>query len=342
MRLFPSRRIVGVLSVAALATAMLGSVSGTAIAGSTTRFLYVGYDKNALDKQVANADLVGNGQLTFSDVTAGGLTSTNVYIRNIDNQTLTHLVLTIPKVQGTFTVQDDVFGRDGAACTTPVTDATVIRCDYGNLKAGATKAFSLLIAASAEQNTTNDNVAVFLVKIVFNESNNPNGSNTQIQQADGKPVVGAFDCGNTQTFLRAGKSSTVFTCPVGAGKSHSTKIETSAANDTPVTVSDIDTDLCISTLTCFGQGSKADLNVDGSETVRWTVEWTVASNFNTNKLTILHFPDGSTTPDLILTQKKNTCKTDTSTGCIESVSLVGTTLTVIFRTKGNGVGRGGI
>ena len=60
----------------------------------------------------------------------------------------------------------------------------------------------------------------------------------------------------------------------------------------------------------------ADAAVDGNYTVIWTIQWTVATNFNVNKFGVLHFQDGASTPDLKLTYKKDLCKTASQVGCI--------------------------
>jgi hypothetical protein len=129
-------------------------------------------------------------------------------------------------------------------------------------------------------------------------------------------------------------------CSLSVTNPQTTSVEIPGSVVSAVTVGESSTVLCASGLDCFGQASVADVAVNGTYPVLWTIQWQVVSNFNIQKFGILHFPDGATVPDLTLTAKKNMCKNATQLGCIESVSLVGTTLTAVVRTAGNGVMRG--
>lgn len=306
-------------------------LAGT-VGAADTRHLYVGPDARALDKSVPSDELVGNGTLAFTSVTAGGSSASAVYVRNMDNQTLTHVVIVIARTQGSVSISSDVFGADAGKCTS--TD-TAISCDFGNLKAGASRTFTLLLTTS----TAGDQAIT--ARITFNESNNPNGGNEQILSADGTLAIADGGCNLAQTFLRSGHLSPVATaCSISSTNPQSTNITLSLPSDSTVTVAEEDSSACSAGLECFGQASIGDVEVDGTYTVTWTISWQVPSTFNVNKFGILHFQDGATTPDLTLTAKKDTCKTATATGCIASVSLVGTTLTAVIRTKGNGKMRG--
>jgi hypothetical protein len=311
-----------------------------AFAGSagaaTTRFIYVGYDANALDKSVSSDALVGDRTLAFTTVTAGNATASSVYVRNTDNQTLTHVVITILRSQGDVTVSE-LFGGDSAKC--PVsTDGLSFGCDFGNLKPGGTKSFTMLLQ------TTSSGLAKPIGAVVtFNESTNPNGGNPQIKDVNGTLDVADGLCNLAQTYLRGGRLTDVDSgvgCTIDSTNPHSTQVSLAASTNSTIVVRDEDSTLCDGNLGCFGQASVADVAVDGTFTVTWTLKWLVASNFNVNQFGVLHFADGTTTNPLTLTLKKNTCKSDSATDCIVSAQVDGTLLTAVIRTKGNGVMRG--
>ena len=331
-------------SVAITSLLLSQAFVGTATA-ATTRFIYVGYDANALDKTVASGDLVGDHNFWFTDVTAGGASSSSLYIRNVDNQSLTHVVVTVPQAQGTSSVAE-VFNGDSGKCTLAAATETVPAawtCDFGNLKAGATKWFSMLF-----QTTTAVTNTITGAKITFNESNNPNGGNFQIEDITGALNVAPATCNLAQTYLRSGRLTSVTDatdCDLSADNPQSTSVSLAASSNSPIIVQETAIGLCApGVTTCFGQESVADVAVDGTYVVTWTIKWKVASNFNLNQFVIYHFADGATLgsiPDLTLTYKKNICKTPQSSDCIESASVVGTTLTATVRTTGNGSMRGG-
>jgi hypothetical protein len=314
----------------------LQAFSGTAGAADT-RMMYVGYDPDALNKNVPAAELEGNGFLSFTQVTAGGLSASSVYVRNIDNQTLTHVVITIAKAQGGVTISQ-LIGGDSAKCPLSADGLTYV-CDFGNMKASATKSFTALLQ------TTASGIQRINARVTFNESNNPNGGNPQIEDVIGDLDVIDGACELGATYLLAGVTTEVNEgCLFAGSHNQSTKISLAASANSPVFVKETSLGLCpTGVTTCFGQESVADVAVDGNYVVTWTIQWTVPSNFNVNQFVIYHFADGATVgtePDLTLTYKKNLCKLPTSSKCIVSAIVEGTTLTAIVKTDGNGSMRG--
>jgi hypothetical protein len=298
--------------------------SATSVLAADTRHLYVG------SGPVGDAT---NGVLNLTPVSVGGVTATNVIVKNTDNQTLTHVVLTFSAPVSGLTLSGD-FGPNSDLCN-PGTSAPLV-CDFGNLAKNATRTFTVTYDATAAGN------ASIAATVTFNETKPNNGSNTHIDSIGGSVTVAASSCDSVATFFAPGKlsNSVGTTCDLGTGNPQKTKVEIPGTVVSAVTVGEVDSSLCADNLPCFGQASVADVAVDGTYLVRWTIEWVVDSNFNTQKFGVLHFADGATTPNLNLTVKKNTCKNDTQVGCIESVTLVGTTLTAVIRTAGNGVMRG--
>jgi hypothetical protein len=309
------------LAVTSLVALQLSA--GTAGAADT-RLIYLG------SGPVGDAT---NGQLTLTPVTVGGVTATNVIVKNTDNQTLTHVVVTLATPTGGLTYANAI-GQDAGSCA-PTTSAPLV-CDFGNLARNQTRTFTALF------NATSAVASGVSFSVTFNESNTPNGSNTHVEPATGSITPQAGGCDLTATFLPPGQSAKLIgtSCAVSSSNPQTTAVLVPGSLQSTIKVAEENTGLCKAGLVCFGQGSVADLGTDGTYTVVWTIEWQVESNFNINKFGILHFADGSSTPDLTLTYKKNICKTASATGCIESLTLDGTTLTGVFRTSGNGVMKG--
>lgn len=274
-----------------------------------------------------------NGQLVLSPVTVGGVTATDVILKNVDNQTLTHVVVTLDSLSSGLTFAG-VIGANASSCASTATSALV--CSFGNLAKNQTRTFTALFSA-----TSADTASVSFA-VTFNESRTPNGSNSHLEPATGSVTPQAGGCDLTATFLPPGQSAKLVgtDCPVSASNPQSTRALVPGSLQSLIRVAEESSALCAAGLSCFGQDSVVDLSVDGTYTVVWTIQWQVPSNFNVNRFGILHFADGATTPDLTLTYKKNLCKTASATGCIESLVLDGTTLTGVFRTRGNGVMKG--
>jgi hypothetical protein len=273
-----------------------------------------------------------NGTLTLTPVTVGGVTSTNVIVKNIDNQTLTHVVVTVAAPTGGLTMTG-VFGADAGDCST---DFPPLVCDFGNLAKNQSRTFTVLFSASSATAST------VTATVQFNESTTPNGSNTHVEPATGSVTPTDGGCDLTSTFLPPGQLAKVVgtSCDLSATNPQTTSVVVPASVVSAIRVAEEASNACKSGLVCFGQASVADVAVDGTYTVVWTIQWQVASNFIKNKFGILHFPDGSDTSDLTLTYKKDLCKTAGQVGCIESLTLSGTTLTAVVRTSGNGKMRG--
>jgi hypothetical protein len=279
------------------------------------------------------SDAGTNGVLTLTPVTVGGVTSTTVIVKNIDNQTLTHVVVTVPAPSGGLTMTG-VFGADASSCGDG-TSAPLV-CDFGNLAKNQSRTFSVLFSASSTDAST------VTATVQFNESTNPNGSNAHVEPATGSVTPTDGGCDSVATFLPPGQATKIVgtTCDLSSTNPQKTSVAVPGSIVSAIRVAEEASSLCKADLVCFGQASIADVAVDGTYTVVWTIEWQVPSNFNKNRFGILHFPDGSTTADLTLTFKKNLCKTDSQVGCIESLTLDGTTLTGVIRTSGNGSMRG--
>ncbi|MFL5779128.1 MAG: hypothetical protein ACJ761_09315 [Chloroflexota bacterium] len=311
------------------ATIIAGSVlaahllAGSAVAGNT-RLIYVGPGPVT--------DLTTNGHLTLTPVTVGGTTATTVIVKNIDNQNLSHVVLSFIAPASGLTLSG--WFPNLSECRP--TSTRPLSCDFGNLAAGAMRTLTVTYMGTAAGE------AGISAAVTFNETRPNTGSNTHIEPIDGVVTVTNGGCDTVQTFFAPSNldNATGTLCALTTNNPQQTFVKVPGSIVSAIKVAEVNSSLCDPSVTCFGQTSIADVDVDGDYTVVWTLVWKVAGNFNASKLGILHFPDGSTTPDLKITVKRNICKTPEQTGCIESFSLVGTTLTAVLRTKGNGSAKG--
>ena len=321
MRATSMRRLFGGAAALMLVGTTLLTAAGTALAADT-RFLYVGPDP---------AFTANNDTLAFTPVTTGGDSLSTIYVKNVDNQSLTHVVITVARVQGENTVAGQVLGPDAGSCAVS-TDA--ITCDFGNLKARATRQFSIIVHA-----TTSTDISA---KIVFNESNNPNGGNQQIDQAHSTISVGAASCHTLATFLPPGIAKTLVPddgtgCVNPAQKSG--LVVPAAANGSVVAIDDSTAATgCPSGFTCISNQISATVNGGAavSPYLKWTIFYSNATlgNVNPGKVAFVH--DGT----IIVAGNKGLCKNATSVNCQEPYVVSAGGVTFFVRTPTNGLIKG--
>jgi hypothetical protein len=321
MRATSMRRLVGGATALMLIGTMLLTTAGSALAADT-RFIYVGPDP---------AFAANNDTLAFTPVTAGGDSLSTIYVKNVDNQTLTHVVITIALTQGANTVSSQVLGPNASNCSP---SSTAITCDFGNLKAKAARQFSIIVHAGG--------TGAIAAKIVFNESNNPNGGNQQIDQASADLTVGAATCHTLATFLPPGIAKTLVPdngtgCLNPAQKSG--LVVPAAANGSIVQLDDsLAATGCPSGFTCLGNAVSASVNNGAtvSPYLKWTIFYSNATlgNVNPNKVAFVH---GTT---IIPAGNKGLCKNATSTNCQEPFVVSAAGVTFFVRTPTNGLIKG--
>lgn len=296
-------------------------------AAADTREMYIGSGP-AGDPDTA-------GILVFTPVTAGGVSAGDVVVRNLDNQTLTHVVLAFEPLPSGFTFAG-VYGRNADACT--MTD-TSLSCDFGNLAKRAERSITVVLAASTA--TTG---ATVTATVQFNESTTQNGANAHVGSASGTVVVGEPSCDLTLTFLPPGQlAKTVGTdgCDLSTTNPQSTQLTLPASVVAAIRVAEVTSTACAADVTCFGQLSVGDVSVDGTYPVTWVIQWQVPSNFNVNQFGVVHFADDGSVDFVLANKSKSVCKTATATGCfVTAPSKDGTVLSAIIRTSGNGGMRG--
>ena len=324
MRATSTRRLLGGAAALMLAGATLLTAAGSAF-GADTRLLYVGPDPN-----FAN----GQGTLTFTGVSSGGSSLSTVYVKNVDNQNLTHVVLTFARTQGSVSIQNTILGPNASSCS--ATDS-LITCDFGNLKARATRSFSLILDAPSA-----GTVAIHGT-VVFNESTNPNGGNTQINAVDGDLVVAATSCNALATFLPPGIAKTL---APSDGTACATDGQRSALsvpanpNGSLVTLDDLAPAVAgtCGAYLCFGNEVNATVNAGATVTpyLTWTITYSPSVLGNINPRSV-GFQHGAT----LIAGKKAACGTTFVSDCIVGyvVNLDGS-VTWTIRTKTNSVMKG--
>jgi hypothetical protein len=303
MRATSLRRLVGGAVSLLLVGTMLLTVTGTAL-GADTRQLYVGPDPNFT---------AGLGTLTFTGVSAGGSSLSTVYVKNVDNQSLTHVVLTFARIQGSVSIESTVLGANASSCS--ATD-TLITCDFGTLKARASRTFSLILDASS------NGVAAIHGTVVFNESTNPNGGNTQINAVDGNLSVAAGTCDTLATFIPPGIAKTLDpTTDTGCttDSQHSSLVVPANPNGSLVTLDDTtDATSCAAGYSCFGKAVAASVNNGAtvSPFLTWKITYSAAllGTINPGKVSFQH--DATVIP----WGKKGECGATFTKDCLFSIT----------------------
>jgi hypothetical protein len=332
MRATLPRRLAGATgSLLLVGTLML--TAGPALGAPTstsTRLVYIGSDP---------AFSANNGTITFTGVTAGQQAASNVYVKNIDNQTLNHVVVTFPISQpnGT-TVSPTTYGANAGSCAaSPSTGTpTSLVCDFGQLRAGATRSFTMVLTAGGGD-------AAVAGTIVYNESNNPNGGNAQIVSVSGNLTVGAATCNQLAAFLPPGQARSFLPSDGGScatdGQRSGLKVPQSTGGSI-VTIDDGSAAVAkdCGTYTCFGYVVSANVNNGAliKPYLTWTVFYSNATlgNINPKQVAFLH---GTT---IIPAGNKGLCKNATSTDCQEPYVVSAGGVTFFIRTPTNLVIKG--
>ncbi len=324
------RKLVVLSTAVSLALSIVGT--GAAIAADS-RILYVGslLDANGavIDVEpVGNPDGVpdNNGVLLPTAVTAGGTTKTDITVLSGDNQNIAHVVLYFP-INGTSLASgltvSYVFGPDASFCTpTGAAFATSVRCDFGNLAAGARRTISILVdVASDFPLPSGPNLLTANV-----ETNNENGSNSQIFQATSGPVADfAVQAPGTTllgTYVKPGLTNAQ-TLGTAAGDSLTTAVtfKPSQANGNLVSIAEesgIEVDYqCPLGLTCQPDATTVDIDngtgdFSTSPYLTWRLTAQVPKTFTLSKAFVAHYPTGSNVSDwqLFWSDKSDRCGTN--------------------------------
>ena len=106
MRATSMRRLAGAAAALTFAGATVLTAAGGAL-GADTRKIYVGPDPSFA---------AGLGTLTFTGVSSGGTSLSSVYVKNVDNQTLNHVVLTFARSQGSVALSSVVLDASLRCC----------------------------------------------------------------------------------------------------------------------------------------------------------------------------------------------------------------------------------
>jgi hypothetical protein len=316
-----------------LATLMAGvlllATAVPALAGDT-RSVFVGSPN-------ADGSPGVDGSLTFTKVSTGGATKTNLLISNDSNATMNKTTLSIgtfpaPTLPEGVTIKA-IFGADATATNCPIAaDARSAICSFNNLASGKQKNVSILFGIA----TAGDKAIELAVKV--KETVNDNGANKDTFVAKATAAVDGASCDSVATYTAPNTADSVSTEAEGCVP-QSTKLDIPGlTNGAEVQVGEEADSSCATGLTCFGIASTATVNNGGAVKLVWTITWssaTLPNNFNLKKLVIIHTNGAQV--DKIANTNQNQCgNSATKTNCIVSAGFVGTNLVVSFRTPNNG------
>jgi hypothetical protein len=305
MRAMSLRRLAGAAATLMLTGALLLTTTGSALAGKPsggTRHLYVGPDSGYKN------DL---GSLTFTPVSSGGQSASNVYVKNVDNQTLTHVVISFARSQGGTTISQ-VLGTAASFCL-PL-GVTTVTCDFGNLTAGATRDFTLIVDTTVTESLS------YSGTVTFNESSNPNGGNPQISTVSGTLAVSETTCDALATFLPPGigKTLTPDNGACSTDKQRSSLAVPANANGSLVSLSDSNPATGCGAFTCFG--FEVEAGVNNGATVSPYLTWFItysADTIGSINPKLVGFLHGTT---LIPSGKKGACGATFTKDCVAGIT----------------------
>jgi hypothetical protein len=281
----------------------------------------------------------GDGVLTFTEVSTGGATKTDVRIANDSNATMNKTTLSIGIAPADFlpagvTIKA-IFGPDRTATNCPIAaDKLSATCSFGNLAAGKEKNISVLFGIS----TPGDKAISMTVKV--KETVNDNGANKDTFVAAGTAAVNGASCDAAATYTQPNTAETVTTEAAGCFPQSTTlKIPSNLTNGAEVQIGESTDAACDTGYTCFGAASNANVNDGAPVKLEWTVTWSTSilpNNFNLKKFTALHFEDDGDIIKIANTNQGKCGNNLNATNCLVSVTISGDTLVAIFRTPTNG------
>jgi hypothetical protein len=294
------------------------------VAAADTRMIYVGSGPVGTN----------NGLLTLTPVSVGGTSVTNVIVKNIDNQTLSHVVLTFQAPVSGLTLSGS-YGTNAGSCAPSGTDPLV--CDFGNLAKNATRTLSVLYngtsaVAGAEVSAT----------VTFNETKPNGGANTHREPMGGQVDVAAASCNAKATFLPPGIADTVLptdgTACAGDTQRSALIIPAAATGN----VASIDDSLaatgCPTGYSCFGNAVSATVNggAQVSPYLTWQIFYanSVLNGLNPGKVAFAH--DAT----VIQAGKKGECANANSTNCVDHYTPTADGVFFFIRTGSNGLIKG--
>jgi hypothetical protein len=310
---FSRRGFAAVLAAIGLTLSVLG---GTAQAGNTRNF----------------AVTVG----LPTPVSGGGVTKFDVNVVSSDNQTIANVVLTVPAP--TNTAITGVFGTDAGMCPLIILPIPTLRCDFGNISAFGHRSISVL----AKVDTTATGSITFSASA---ETNNENGTNTQVKSGSNAVSVSTFSDNALLTFDLGGSEST---SPLGTGTAgtlqttlHLLRDNDGAGNAIGITESRnlIQPAYCVTLrLTC--QPDFAEVQVNGGAPVAPYLETVliakVPKTYNIKKAFVLHIRDDNVVEPIFNTTATSCATQPMPLPCADFSITKDYVLTITVHTSGNG------
>jgi hypothetical protein len=301
----------------------LQAFAGTAGAADT-RVLFIGEDGGT------------NRVLEYTPVSAGGLTKSDIYVKNLGKQNLTkaHLLIGIAPASAlpADVTVDSVFGPDSGVCTVT---STTVDCNFDTLTArgDAVDRLVSVVLSVATAGTYSLDAAIKVAESVPDV-----GSNRNYAIAVDSVVAGESTCDSSATFFKPG-----VTADLGPGAACADDPQRSAlhadasANGNALSIDDSsDTGGCLPKLKCFGFRVDAIVN-DGAAVdpyLVWQVSYSAAVMKGVNAAKVGFVHDG------FVIRAGAVCSATLVTNCIEGVSEDAYGTTYLVRTPGNGSMKG--
>lgn len=334
-------RIPGLgIALSALVTAgLLMTAGASSVFAADTRLIDIG---STVDCGTLVPAAEPNGQLVFTDVSAGQLTKFDLKAKNCGGQNLSNVIMTAghtppetwdalssPYTDGTTIVE--VYGPNQGACSTN-SAKTLLTCTAKSLRPGATLDISVVLRTPSA--TTATGVSAYAA-IKAAENTNDGGRNEDTFEATGTEPFAPSSCDSIATFL-ATSSRSAATCAVGApgnANAQQSVVRYEGATNTAVKVAEIAT----GTEACVGGTGKSpvgadvlgDLEAEVTDTVTWTITIDLKAIGKSgvkadSSLVVCHWNDDGLYSAATITNRSKTNKG---------------ILTVTFTTQGNGKAR---
>jgi catechol 2,3-dioxygenase-like lactoylglutathione lyase family enzyme len=323
-----SRRLGAILATAAFTIVLMPGLA----TGANSRSLFIGSPD-----AVTNDGVISSSPVTVPDQAPAPshLTTFDVQIKSIDNQTLAHTTLTITIADyaglslNTYTQQDSC---DDAATPGAANGGRIITCDFGNVEAFGQRTVSVLVNVASAYIVAGQPTTLFSAVVT---TNNENGSNQQTFTATSGPFpntehpnlppgpgfqVGAHSDDALSTYVTPGNNKHFFTHAVGGENKLQTTIDFVAANGETVAVVEGTTAAgvfeCPSTLGCqpfYSQVTVGDGAFEAAPYFSWKLVALVPKTYILSQGFVRHY-DSLTHSDWILYFKDKSvlCGTDTA------------------------------
>ena len=280
---------------------------------------------------------------TPTSVSAGGATKIDIDVVSTDNQTIANMHLSVPQLGGpalpagvTVTA---VFGADAFRCSPPTTAG--LSCNLGNFAGLGERHLSILVSVPASW------TGGALTITASAETNNENGQNLQVEDADTSVTPSAFSANGITTYNLTGPAGTSPLGSPGAGNLRTQVnllLNNGGVGNAIAIVEGTTTSqpsYCVTLkLTC--QLDFADVTVNGGAAVtpylETTLTATVTNKYSLKKAFVIHvLANGNVETGFpIYNVPASTCAGHPNLVPCADFSQAGNVVTIVVHTFGNG------